>query len=47
MHCISKYPASLEECNLKSIDFLRDKYKLTVGWSNHVIGQFKLEGHQL
>lgn len=39
MHCISEYPASIEDCNLLSIPFMRDRYQLNVGWSNHVIGK--------
>ena len=38
MHCISEYPARIEDCNLRSIPFMRQRYDLSVGWSNHVIG---------
>jgi N,N'-diacetyllegionaminate synthase len=38
LHCISAYPTSIEESNLLSIPFLKERYGLTTGWSNHVIG---------
>lgn len=38
MHCVSQYPANLEDCNLNSIKFMADRYGLAVGWSNHVVG---------
>ena len=38
MHCISEYPVKIEDCNLRSIPFMRERYDLHVGWSNHVIG---------
>ena len=38
LHCVSGYPTAIEECNLLSIPFLAERYKLTTGWSNHVIG---------
>jgi N,N'-diacetyllegionaminate synthase len=38
MHCVSEYPTSIKDCNLNSIPFMRDRYGLEIGWSNHVIG---------
>lgn len=38
MHCISSYPTPLEQANLNSIPFLKERYNLKVGYSNHVIG---------
>lgn len=38
MHCVSAYPTPIEEANILSIPFLRDRYDLKVGYSNHVIG---------
>ncbi len=35
MHCISAYPTPKKEINLNSIKFLRDKFKINVGYSNH------------
>ena len=33
MHCISEYPANIEDCNLRSIPFMSQRYDLHVGWS--------------
>ena len=38
MHCVSEYPANIVDCNLLSIPYMRERYGLDVGWSNHVIG---------
>jgi N,N'-diacetyllegionaminate synthase len=38
MHCVSAYPAPLEEANLLSIPFLAERYRLPIGYSNHVVG---------
>ena len=38
LHCISSYPAPLEQSNLKIIDDLSNKFGLTVGLSDHTIG---------
>lgn len=38
MHCVSAYPAPIEEANLLSIPFLSERYGVPVGYSNHVIG---------
>ena len=38
MHCVSSYPTPLEEANVLSIPFLRERYGVNVGYSNHVIG---------
>jgi len=35
LHCVSNYPASPINCNLKSIPFLKKKFKCKVGWSDH------------
>jgi N-acetylneuraminate synthase/N,N'-diacetyllegionaminate synthase len=37
MHCISSYPAPLEQANINSIPFLSKRYGINVGFSNHVI----------
>lgn len=39
MHCVSAYPTPIDEANILSIPFLRDRYEITVGYSNHVIGK--------
>lgn len=38
MHCVSAYPAPIEQANILSIPFLKERYGLRVGYSNHVIG---------
>lgn len=38
MHCVSAYPAPVDEANLLSIPFLAERTGLRVGYSNHVIG---------
>lgn len=38
MHCVSAYPTPIDECNLKMVDILRDRYDLPVGYSGHEIG---------
>ena len=38
LHCVSAYPPKPEELNLKSIEFLRDRFGLPVGFSDHSVG---------
>tara|TARA_B100000029_G_scaffold485968_2_gene539856 strand:+ start:293 stop:1300 length:1008 start_codon:yes stop_codon:yes gene_type:complete len=39
MHCVSAYPASIENINLKSISFLKKRFpNVTIGYSDHTIG---------
>ncbi len=38
LHCVSAYPPKPEELNLKSIEFLRDRFGLPVGFSDHSLG---------
>lgn len=38
MHCVAAYPVPLAEASLRSIPFLMDRYRVCVGYSNHVIG---------
>ncbi len=38
MHCISKYPASFEDLNLLSIPYLKERFSVAVGYSDHTIG---------
>ena len=35
LHCVSEYPANYKNLNLNSINFLREKFKIPVGWSDH------------
>lgn len=37
-HCISSYPARLEDSGLLSISYLRNKYNIEVGLSDHTLG---------
>lgn len=38
LHCVSKYPCPPEELNLATIGFLRERYGIPVGFSDHSIG---------
>jgi N,N'-diacetyllegionaminate synthase len=38
LHCVSSYPAKLEELNLKSIQYLRDRFGVPIGFSDHSVG---------
>jgi len=38
LHCVSSYPAKREELNLKSIEYLRDRFGVPVGFSDHSVG---------
>jgi N-acetylneuraminate synthase len=35
LHCVSAYPAPVQECNLASIETIRTATGLPVGWSDH------------
>jgi N,N'-diacetyllegionaminate synthase len=36
LHCVSEYPVPSERAQLNSIKYLKKKFKLTIGYSNHV-----------
>lgn len=38
LHCVTAYPTPIEQANVLNIPYLRDRYGLIVGYSNHVIG---------
>lgn len=38
MHCLSEYPAPIEQANLKAILTMRDAFNLPVGYSDHTTG---------
>lgn len=38
MHCVSAYPAPIDQLNLAAIETLREHFRLPVGWSDHSIG---------
>jgi N,N'-diacetyllegionaminate synthase len=37
LHCVASYPAPIAQANVRSVAFLRERYGLTTGYSNHVI----------
>jgi N,N'-diacetyllegionaminate synthase len=37
-HCVSAYPAPMDECNLRVIPAMRERYSVPVGWSDHTLG---------
>jgi N-acetylneuraminate synthase/N,N'-diacetyllegionaminate synthase len=37
MHCVSAYPTPIEQANVLSVPYLKQRYGLTTGYSNHVI----------
>ena len=37
-HCVSAYPAPLEQCNLRAIPAMSAAHGLPVGWSDHTTG---------
>lgn len=38
LHCVSRYPCPPEDLHLKTISFLRERYGLPTGFSDHSIG---------
>jgi len=38
MHCVSTYPTSIKDCNLRTIITLQQKFQLPVGFSDHSLG---------
>jgi len=38
LHCISSYPTPLDQVNLRSIPYLRDKLDIPIGYSDHTCG---------
>lgn len=39
MHCLSEYPAPIEQANLRAIATMREAFQLPVGYSDHTPGQ--------
>lgn len=40
LHCTTEYPAPVDECNLNVIDTLKNRFKTTIGYSDHTEGIF-------
>ena len=38
LHCVSSYPASAEELNMKSVGYLQARFGVPVGFSDHSVG---------
>ena len=38
MHCVSRYPTPPESANLLSIEYLKSRYNLNIGYSDHTLG---------
>ena len=38
LHCVSKYPCPPEQLNLGTIGFLKERYQIPIGFSDHSIG---------
>jgi len=38
LHCVSSYPVKDKNANILSVKYLKDKFKLFTGYSNHVMG---------
>jgi len=38
LHCVSCYPVPPEEINLRAIPFLRERFRLPIGYSDHSMG---------
>ena len=38
LHCVTSYPAKIEDANLRVIETLRQRFKLPVGFSDHTLG---------
>ncbi|MFA6447579.1 MAG: UDP-N-acetylglucosamine 2-epimerase [Patescibacteria group bacterium] len=38
LHCVSKYPCPPEDLNLKTINFLQNRYRIPIGFSDHSPG---------
>lgn len=38
LHCVSSYPAPVEQANLRAIPMMREAFGVPVGWSDHTLG---------
>ena len=39
LHCVTSYPVNDENANLNSINFLKKKFNLCIGYSDHTLGK--------
>jgi N-acetylneuraminate synthase/N,N'-diacetyllegionaminate synthase len=37
-HCVSAYPADIDDANLRAIVSMRERFNVPVGWSDHTVG---------
>ena len=38
LHCVSEYPLPDERVNMRTMDYLRERYRCQVGYSDHTLG---------
>ena len=38
LHCVSNYPATIEDVNLRAMDTLKQAFKIPIGFSDHTLG---------
>ena len=38
LHCNTDYPTKMEDVNLKAMNFIKDKFKTNIGYSDHTLG---------
>ena len=43
-HCVSAYPAPIDQCNLRAIPSMSRKFDVPVGWSDHTTGMITALG---
>lgn len=43
LHCVSKYPTAAKDANLLTIPYLRDRFGVLVGYSDHTVGNSACE----
>ncbi|MCL5267410.1 MAG: N-acetylneuraminate synthase family protein [Bacteroidetes bacterium] len=39
LHCVSSYPAPVEDCNLSAIESMRKSFGCPIGWSDHSVSE--------
>ncbi|NDV26683.1 N-acetylneuraminate synthase family protein [Desulfovibrio sp. JC010] len=39
LHCVSGYPAPVEQANLAAIETMRREFKCKIGWSDHTVSE--------